>query len=253
MLAWLCGQWDLVEQFANGEDVYSIFAGDVFGYPVNKKEHPTERFVGKQSILGLGYGLGWVNFILRLASDSRLQTGHEIKLEPQEGQRVVNLYRTKYDRIPAGWRTLNDEGIPALASGRPFQFGPCVFEKEAILLPSGLRLHYHDLEYKEREWCFTHGGKPKRLYGGKLMENIDQALARIHVMDAGVRVRQRLERHGLGLSLQVHDELIYVVPSEATEIVKAIVKEEMVRRPDWAPELPLAAEAGEGPSYGDAK
>ena len=60
VLAWLAGQSDLVKQFADGEDVYSKFASLVFGREINKKEHPQERFVGKTSILGLGYSTGAV-------------------------------------------------------------------------------------------------------------------------------------------------------------------------------------------------
>jgi DNA polymerase I-like protein with 3'-5' exonuclease and polymerase domains len=51
--AWICGQDDLVQQFANGEDVYSSFASEVFGYQVNEKQHPNERFIGKTSVLSL--------------------------------------------------------------------------------------------------------------------------------------------------------------------------------------------------------
>jgi DNA polymerase len=137
-------------------------------------------------------------------------------------------------------------------NGGKFEIGPCVFEKSAILLPNGLKLHYFDLNQEPGEfgpqWSFTYGGKPKKLYGGKLLENIVQALARIITMEAALRIQRRMP-----LGMQVHDELVYGVKTELIEEFKAIALEEMRRRPIWAPTLPLEAEAGVGTSYGEAK
>jgi DNA polymerase I-like protein with 3'-5' exonuclease and polymerase domains len=72
-------------------------------------------------------------------------------------------------------------------------------------------------------------------------------------MDAALRLRKPLEALGVQLSGQVHDELIYIVPDEHVEFVKELVLKEMCVRPRWALALPLSAEAGSGPSYGDAK
>ena len=248
--AWINGQWDLVRAFALGEDVYSIFASEVFARPVTKKDHPKERFVGKQGILGLGYGLGDANFRIRLKTDSINQLGEAIELSEAQAQAVVTTYRSKYHHIPAGWKTLNYTGIPAIAANGGFRFGPCLFERQAIRLPSGLRLHYNDLHQAGGEWWFTYGGRRKKIYGGKLLENICQALGQVLIKEAALRVRQRT---GYSFALQVHDELVYVVRDEDLELLAAVALEEMIRRPDWGPDLPLAAEAGRGPSYGDAK
>ena len=74
-------------------------------------------------------------------------------------------------------------------------------------------------------------------------------------MDAAVRIRKRLNTltDDVWLNLQVHDELVYIVPDDLTNVMKATVLEEMRVRPSWAPELPLDAEAGVGKSYGEAK
>jgi DNA polymerase len=131
-------------------------------------------------------------------------------------------------------------------------------EKEALVLPSlegeigaGLRLHYHGLHHENGEWWFTYGGKRKKLYGGKLLENIIQALDRVIVMGAAIRIQKRI--HPYRLAQQAHDENAYIVREEHVETVKSIVLEEMVLRPVWAPTLPLAAEVGVGASYGEAK
>jgi DNA polymerase len=256
LVAWYCGAWDLVEAFANKEDVYSSFASKVFGFPVNKKEYPTERFVGKQGILGLGFGLGHFNFQKRLRTDSRLQTGNEINLSDEESERVVSLYRVTYQPVPSKWKVLGRTIQPMTFKDFKLEDGPVTFGFEHVLLPNGLKLFYHSLHQQDGEWWFTYNGKPKKLYGGKFLENIIQALARIIVMDAAVRAEDRLlMEYGirLRLALQVHDELVFVVPTHLVETVRALLLEEMRRVPTWGPGIPLDAEDGVGATYGDAK
>jgi hypothetical protein len=248
-VASLCGQDDLVEQFERGEDVYASFASEAFGREITKQNDPGARFVGKTSILGLGFQSGWSTLQNALRVQSRSQLGYELKVPDEDAARYVSVYRSKYDQIPKAWRLLNTTGIDVLAhGGGDFKFGPCIFEKGSILLPSGLRLFYHKLERRDNEWWFEYAGKPEKIYGGKLLENIIQALARIITMNAAVRIQKRFE-----LALQVHDELGYVVPDEHVERVKTIVVEEMCKRPDWAPTWPLHAEPGVGKNYGECK
>jgi hypothetical protein len=253
IVAWLAGQRDLMQQFENGEDVYSIFASKIFGRPIDKKVDKVERFIGKTAILGLGYGLGWTKFQRTIKLQSKAQTGTMVELSDAEAIKIVDTYRKEaYPAIPLKWKELNS-AIDILAQGGSFQVGPCTFEKGAISLPNGLKLHYHKLHRKEDGFWYEYAGKPKRLYGGSLMENISQALARIVVMDAAMRLDRRFSRFGIGFALQVHDELVFVVPEQAAPLVKAICLEEMRRRPAWAPTLPLDAEADIGDNYGDAK
>jgi hypothetical protein len=261
IVSWICEQPELLEAFALGKDVYSAFASDVFGVPVNRKLDDPDQigmgFVGKKGVLGLGFGVGWLKFQKTVKTDSRTELGHVISLTDEVAQNVVHTYRvTKYPQVPAGWKVLNDQGIQALVSGDAFTFGPTVFEKGAVLLPNGLRLKYNDLQWSRpgwEQWSYTFGGKTKKLYGGAFMENIVQALARIITMDAGVRIQRRLAKANLWLNLQAHDELVYVVPDKLVAIVEAIILEEMAKRPWWAPTLPLKAEVGHGQSYADAK
>lgn len=257
VVAWLCNQEDLMEEFAQGVDVYSSFASKVFKKPIDKKNNPVERFIGKTAILGLGYGLGWQKFQRTIKLQSKAQTGKQIDLTDDEAQEIVNTYREAYSNIKSVWGSLNKQ-INVLAAGdddevEHFQFKSVVIKPGKILLPSGLHLSYHDLHEEQDGWVYTFGGKPKRLYGGALLENITQALARIIVMDAARRLRPKLAVHGVQLALQVHDELVYVVPEDLGEVCKALVLDEMRARPSWAKSLPLDAEADLGRSYGDAK
>jgi DNA polymerase len=251
IVAWICGQKDLIQQFENKEDVYSVFASRIFERTITKADK-AERFLGKTCILGMGYGVGWAKLQKTVKLQSKAQTGQVIDLSDEEALRIVSLYRTTYSGIPATWKKL-DGLISALAQGRTAQFGPCAIEDGTIRLPSGLRLNYHKLSNTSDGWMYEYAGKPKKLYGGSLLENIVQALARIVVMDAAMRIRTHFAKLDIQLSLQVHDELVYVVDNEAASVCKQIVLEEMRRRPSWAPDLPLDAEADLGPSYGDAK
>ena len=254
IVAWLCGQWDLVEDFYNGTDVYAKFASEVFGYPVSKSTHPKERFMGKTAILGLGYQVGPEKFRNTIETQSKLQLGTKVEMSLSDAEAIVEFYRSKYFNISSTWKRLHSNGMDVLWNGRnKFTIGPCEFEHQAIRLPTGLRLHYHDLQrhYSVEgftEWTFTYGVEPKKLYGGKILENMVQALAIGITMDCALRIQKRFK-----LVMQVHDELVYVVPDERVDEIDALLRIEMCRPPLWAPDLPLAVDVGRGKTYGDAK
>lgn len=257
IVAWLCGEWDLLEQFRLGLDPYKIFAAKVFHVDVSQVT-TEQRFLGKTSILGLGFGLGWIKFkhqvrVKSLEAVKITGRGQELILQDQQSLLIVNTYRGTYPGVPNMWKTLN-AAIPVLAgSGGSFSIGPCMFSKGKISLPNGLYLHYHNLRNTPDGWVYDHAGKPRRLYGGALLENIVQALARCIVMDAAVRIASRLKGTSIHLALQVHDALAYMVPNALVTSVGNLMKEEMDRRPWWAPDLPLACDLKSGATYGDAK
>lgn len=246
---WFCGATELVTAFAAHEDVYSSFACDVFGYQVNKKEYPVERFVGKTGVLGLQYGLGWPSFQNTVALQSKSQVGHEVLLSDVDAARVVSTYRGKYWQIPAMWNTFNGL-IPRMTGALHMQMGPVVFHKERIELPNGLCLHYHELQHEDGEWRFKYGRRSKRIYGGAMLENITQALARIIVMDAAVRIRQTT---GKCFALQVHDELVFVEKEDRAQDLMDYVIEEFRKPPSWGLEIPLDAEGIIGANFGECK
>jgi len=256
MAGWFAGATALTSAFANKEDVYSSFASKVFDRPIVKKDNPVERFIGKTAVLGLQYGLGWQKFQKTVKLQSKAQVGKEVALSDDEAMTVIKTYRTTYEQVPQMWQRLNSM-IPQMAANRELNtpIGPLLFQYQRIRLPSGLYLNYHDLENKNGQWWFTFGGKPKYLYGGKLLENITQALARIHVMDAAVRLRKRFRDYNMGiqLALQAHDELVYIVPDNLAEGVLSRSLYEMRNTPSWAKDCPLDAEGDIGETYGDAK
>ena len=249
MAAAFCNCTKLVTAFANKEDVYSTFASGVFGYPVAKATHKMERFTGKTAILGLQYGMGALKFEWTVSMQSLAQMGTEVKLGQEVSAKTVSVYRSDYREIPAMWRQLDGLIVAMTRRDCHVKLGCLVFEFEKIRLPSGLYLYYNSLRNENGQWTFTYGGKVKFLWGGTLLENIIQALARIQIMDAALRVQRRI---GQRLNLQVHDELIYVVPTNIARAVEKVTIEEISRTPDWMPNVPLDAEGGIGLSYADA-
>jgi DNA polymerase family A len=245
IVAKLTGETGLVEGFRRGDDVYAKFAELVFNRTVTKKDQPIERFIGKTAILGLGYGCGPDRFYNMVAIQAR-QNG--IPLEGLFNERVTEItfrtfrtYRNLFNRIPAAWRKLDE--LLSVINGPPegsalwpdIADGPLRFEPGKIILPNKMTLRYtpHD---------------PK-LYGAKLFENIVQALARIVVMQAAVR----LSRRGLRMVLQSHDELVFAVPEDEVDMAKDIIALEMTHPPKWLPGLPLAVEIGVGDNYGSCE
>lgn len=198
-------------------------------------------------------------FQAQLKKDSRIQLGEAIDMPIEEAWRIVRAYRTAYKPIPDTWYLLQEKLIPHMSEpGRtPIELGPVRFEHQAVRLPSGLRLHYPELRLeltpRGNEWMYRQGRKPSvRLFGGKLFENIVQALARIINTTAMLEMRRRFPK--VPLALQSHDELVYVPSVHLAEELRAALLEIMARQPSWAPGLPLAAEAGKpGRSYGEVK
>ena len=243
ILATLAGQAVLVNAFRLGYDVYSMFATQAYGYTVTKDTHAfPERFVGKTCILGLGYQVGAEKLKATLKA-----AGIEVTLE--EAQRYVNTYRGTYKRIKQLWYTA-DSMIRYMAEDKTFELGPVKTIKNGILLPNGMRLVYPDLKQNSLgQWIYTYRGEPTTLYGGKLIENIVQALARIVVSTAEVY----LYRRGWLSSLQVHDELVYIILETLVEKFCKVLEAVLTRPVEWMPGLPVAAEVAYGDNYAEAK
>ena len=88
-----------------------------------------------------------------------------------------------------------------------------------------------------------------RIWGGSFLENICQALARIIATGA----EMRLADMNVEAALQVHDELVFHLPTTLVNICKRAIESEMTKPVDWMPDLPIAVEMNHGASYGDAK
>jgi DNA polymerase len=250
VLVWLAGQDDVVAQFERGEDVYSIFATAVYEKPVSK-ENPTERFVGKTCILGLGYGTGAAKLRHTLATSQPVS----VQIDEDEAKRIVGVYRERNDKVIELWReadqmleTMMSEDIQTpLPLGR---YGCLTYDSTGVILPNGLRIRYPNLrrEWEEGKSRIVYDSRrgPVSIWGGAVVENVVQALARIIV---GLQMLE-IKKH-YPVALTVHDAAVVVVPEDeivsATELVTGI----MSKAPAWANDLPIACECKSGRTYGD--
>jgi len=250
-LAWLAGQDDLVKAFEEGEDVYKIMATAIYGKRIEEITKD-ERFVGKTTILGAGYGMGATKFQAQLKNFG-------VEVETEEAQRIINTYRNTYPKITQLWK---DAGyaLKAILQGQMTQLGRGgvlqIHGKQGIYLPNGLYIRYPNLrmyqseDSEKAELVYdTKKGKqviPNRIYGGKLIENVCQALARIIIGEQMLMVAKKYK-----VVMTVHDAIALIAPEHEVETAKEYVELCMRLRPKWAPELPLNCEAGYGRSYGD--
>ena len=266
--AWQAGQFDILDTLRSGGDTYGDMGSTIYGFPVSKKTHPIERFVGKTAVLGCGYQCGGPKFQHMLKSDSR-KYGITLPDESLEfAQRVVDTYRAKYSAIRNFWYIAND-ALEPLAFGGQCQVGPYVIKDHKLFLPDGSHLYYPELAFREKtgkneqgcEWSYYRmRGRNKvltKIYGGKLVENITQAVARLFVSDALLRLQTIKYQDGrpvFDIVSSVHDELIVLFEEGLDEAwVQSVFQWAMCTPPSWAPDIPLAYEAGIGYNYADVK
>ncbi len=250
-LAWLAGQDDLVEAFDRGEDVYKIMASAIYGKDVSQITKD-ERFVGKTTILGAGYGMGAAKFKAQLKN-----FGVDVELE--EAQRIIATYRQTYPKITELWRAANGI-LGAVIGDQLTELGRGGLLKvdgtKGVRLPNGLYLKYPNLRWATNEqdgkpeYVYdTKKGRaiiPNRIYGGKVVENVCQALARIIIGEQMLMVAKKYK-----VVMTVHDAIACIVPEAEAERAQEYVELCMKIRPLWGPELPLNCESGFGKSYGD--
>ena len=252
LTAYLCGAEALTKQFRDKLDPYAILAGGIFGRPIDRKVQIAEGFIGKTGVLGLQYGCGankFYNMVKMQARGAGLDLGSlwtaEVAIQ------AVDTYRYMYDEIPATWRYLDGVLRSAWMGNNVMSFGPCSITYGRVVGPGGLTMNYasprRDLE--SGELLYTYGKETHKIYGAKFLENIIQFLARVVLFNAAVRLADL----GYVFSLQVHDELVFIVRENILDIAMETIRRELTRPPTWAPDLPLIADVNFGKSYGEAK
>jgi DNA polymerase len=264
-LNWLAGQDDVVQMFASGGDPYCAMASKIYGKPINKKEHPDERFMGKQATLGCGYSLG-ANAFQYMLDDI-----YDRQIDIEFAQQVVDAYRAASPKVTAFWKRLNDGFMHVVRSRRErvqvtgnIAMGMTKVggkDYAFIELPSSRRLYYAEpkIVLKTPRWK---GAEPREVveywgrdlkkggawcrvttYGGKLAENVTQAFSRDVIAFGMLNLRDA----GFHLNGTVHDELI-AEDEPTAENVKRF-HDILVQVPEWAPGLPLEAEVFAGARY----
>jgi DNA polymerase len=259
VIAWLAGETWVNEVFATTGKIYEATASQMFGVPIDliKKGNPEYalRQKGKVATLALGYQGGTGSLIAMNA----LKMG----LTEEELPDIVSRWRQSNPRIVDLWYSIEKAAVGAVQSCQQTATHGLIFSMESdlvygqsfltVLLPTGrklfyprayldvnrfdkLAIHYYTVGQQSRKWEVT------STYGGKLTENIVQAIAR----DCLAEVLRRLADRGLDFVFHVHDEVIVDAPQELTvEDLCALMAEPI----PWAPGLILKGAGFEGNYY----
>jgi len=270
---WLSGQETLLELYRQGQCLYSWMAGHVFdcnpddvlaGHKAGDPEMTFRRFVGKQLILGCGYGMGHKKFVSYCAQMGQVVTVELAKL-------AVGIYRERAPQVKEHWKGVERAAVSAVRSpGEQFQYRYTKWKKVGRFLhcqlPSGRILSYYrptakkeTVRYKDEEtgevkvwdaWKLRYEGmKDGRwgrigTFGGMLTENVCQAVSRDLTADAIIR----LEDDGKEVVLHSHDEIGTEVDLDSEFGVPELEKV-MEQAPAWAAGLPVKVEGFECARY----
>lgn len=264
ILAWLAKEPKLMSKIIRNEDIYADFASLKYNRKITKNDK-AERHFGKCSVLGLGYNMGATKFKLTAENAMKtlvtelkkknMPTDHiQTVVSEAEAWKTVDLYRSTYFTVPKLWKYAHAL-LPLIASAKVgcLWFAPFIkVKKNVLILPSGLEIKYPNLRQIGDEWVYdvykkVYEAESTKLYGGKIIENICQALA-------GELCKEAIERAiqvGLHPVGQVHDEILCVDkdPNFAVDQLKKC----MEQTPKWMPTLCLKAEVGYGRNWNDAK
>ena len=260
LVFWFADEQKALDIFRRKEDIYCDMAGDIYKRKVTKEDE-LERFIGKQTVLGLGFQMAHVKF------KSQLYDQFDVKITLDFAKEAVKLYRSKYKKVVALWKESQVAAINAVLNpGRHYKCAKgkikYVVKGDFLqcILPSGRRLSYHKpkVEQIPNPWggdglvdqltymgfdSYTRKWKRLKTYGGSLVENYVQA-ASADITSYGMLEG---EKEGYEAIFTVHDESVCEVDEDFGSYQE--YEEILCRLPHWAKGLPVAAEGWEGMRY----
>ena len=254
---WLAGQQDMLDKFANGEDLYSEYASKLFHEPVRKprKDDPPDVFfrldlmrntIGKTNMLGDQYGLGATRFHGNCLSNPVLRPlfdngTYDFKF----CKRAIDLYRKDCRKVVDYWDTIEKAfrrvirfphlervvGIPGTNVAVTFRNNKGTVE---IVLPSGRILYYRHARISKGLIKYHHGS----LWGGSILENIDQSISRCLLAFWMLKC----EDAGIPVQMHIYDDITTLLPVDQAE--ELLEKQMTIMRslPEWASGLPVDVE-----------
>ena len=195
--------------------------------------------------------ISWERNLEMMACIPRTCTDDELLVHCVSAKKIIDIYRSRAREVVSFWDLCGGLIKHSLADGKEYTHKCLTFSKESIRLPSGLSLRYPDLtgsadEKGRVQWHY--GVDKKKLYGGKVVENVVQAVARCVMTDGMLRIQKRYS-----CVLTVHDEVVVLVPENEAKEAEAWVLEQMVADPPYMKGIPLDAETGCNKRYGEAK
>jgi DNA polymerase len=263
--AWFCDFEEKIDMFRMKGDPYNVMATEIFGYEVDRKsktvDQKTEGMVGKATELGCGYQMGHKRFKNFLNAGPLgmppifLEDVEALKHFPDPYEHVVKAFRRKNYPIRNMWKTLESVLFDMTQRGTNYTMNGIRVLYQKIQLPSGLCLHYPQLSRRRNgdqgmQWMYRGSLGWVNIFGGKLLENIIQALARCVVVEQMLWVAAHLTQYkGCRVSMQVHDEIISNILEKMADQIQAECEEIMKVSPDWCEDVPLDAEGGYAKNY----
>lgn len=248
-LAALAGELRLVEQFYNGDDVYSLFGTTLFKYEISKAT-PRERSIAKEIVLSSGFCAGWRSF------QTRMKGAYGITLSDEEAQYYIRHYREVHTRITNFWEQCTT-AIRTMYKGGEYKFGEndeLTAVKGEIIFADGWRLRYDDIKFegydqygREQYSYYSHRHRSRKyLYSGLVANNVTQGTAAriLHWHLFELRKQSKI------MSGAVHDELISVVHYKEVYDYYEAMTSVMRTTPEWASNTPLDCEFELGLNYG---
>jgi len=276
ILAWMAGEQSVLDLYAQDEDYYIAMAAKVFGIPEATVDS-TQRSIGKVLVLGCGYGLGGARLddyasayglnLAALGLDAyELVEQFRDQRTNVAGRRTGGVYRTPdgkrcgLPRTGGMWKAFDEAMVKTYTHQQGTALAHCqVIPSGAngadIVLPSGRPLSYRrlcDMEDGRRvRLAYSRStGTLSKLYGGKIVENVDQAIGRDLIAALVVRACDM----GYTPPLHVHDEVVLEVPLDATASeLQTLTRNLLDAIPDWAAGLPVGIEGFTSPWYTKAE
>ena len=257
VISWLAGEQWRLEVFRTHGKIYEASASQMFGVPIEKIKKGNPEYAlrqkGKVAELALGYQ-GSSGALINMGA---LKMG----IPEEDLPDIVARWRDSNKRIVDLWYSLESAAVSVIQNGSPVGVRGLILAREmdiengldflTITLPSKRKLFYARPELGSNQW-----GRPSILYrgvnqttkqwtqletyGGKLVENVVQAIAR----DCLATAIEHLEAEGFPVVFHVHDEVIIDSPVEKADLNKVV--EIMTRTIPWAPDLPLNADGWTG-------
>lgn len=250
VIAWLSSETWRQKVFAEGGDIYCASASSMFGVPVVKhgvNGHLRQK--GKAAELALGYQ-GGVNALKAMGA---LDMG----LTEEELPNIVELWRQASPKIKELWYTVEKAAVYTVTTGNPMTIDHGItfrlevdpfygYRYMTIELPSGRKLFYPDPHIKLNNFDkeavhfktqLNNAWVTESTYGGKLVENITQAIAR----DCLALTLMRLYDNGLPAIMHIHDEAVIEVPKDEADEYLDIVEKTFALPIPWAEGLVLTA------------
>jgi DNA polymerase len=245
VLAWLAGQNDLVAAFAKGEDVYRQMASKIFRVPPEQITD-AQRFIGKTVILGAGYGMGANKF------KEQLKT-YGVDVTDDESALYISTYRSANQSVAKLWQDAQTT-LKGLYLREAYEFGRkgvlrISTLEQGIVLPSGLLMRYEGLKAKLQgdfvNYTYKTRKGPVNLYGGKIVENVCQGIARCIIAEQMLEIAKQYR-----VLLTVHDSVVCCVRDDEVEEAARYIDACMRYTPDWAKGLPVRGDVEIGKNYG---